>query len=94
MTLNYAITLAATVTPVASVSAVAKDSSGRWFVKQFVGADWSRRLGRFINKVRRIDRREDRYEESVVDPQNCVEIHHCDEPLSLHRGHGSARTRD
>jgi hypothetical protein len=45
-----------------------------------------------VDHFRRLDRRHfDRYQESVVDLESGVEIHHCDEPLSKHWGHGSAK---
>ena len=65
-------------------------SKRNWFV--FVGDDWSHRAQRYMSKSRRIDERANRYQESVIDPQSGVEIHHCDEPLTGHRGHGSAKT--
>ncbi len=49
------------------------------------------REGRLVRKERLIDRDADRYREMVVDPVTGEVIHHTDEPLSNHRGHGSAR---
>ena len=37
------------------------------------------------------DRRQDRYKEVVRDPDTSEIIHECEEPLSEHQGHGSAR---
>ena len=59
------------------------------FVEGLVGADWSHRLGRWVRKVRIIDRRSNRYRETVTDPQTGEVIHDADEPLSDHRSHGS-----
>jgi len=39
-----------------------------------------------------IDRERDCYLERVTDPQTGAVIHACDEPLSAHWGHGSARS--
>ena len=42
---------------------------------------------------RTIDRRQDRYSERVTLKKTGKVIHSCDEPLSSHKGHGSARRR-
>lgn len=44
-----------------------------------------------MDKLRRIDRENDRYDEVVADPETGDIIHETHEPLSQHRGHGSAR---
>jgi hypothetical protein len=53
------------------------------------GDDWSRRLGRYVTLSRHIDRDNDRYTETVTDPQTGEIIHQCSEPLNQHLGHGS-----
>jgi hypothetical protein len=40
------------------------------------------------------DHRGDRYVETVKNPESGEIIHHCDEPLSQHRRHGSAKKRN
>jgi hypothetical protein len=65
---------------------------GKPVIDHFEGADLTKRTGKWMEKVRRIDKGADRYYESVVDPESGIETHHCDEPLSDHRGHGSAKT--
>jgi hypothetical protein len=57
----------------------------------FTGAELQRSTGKFVQKDRIIDRDEDRYFEKVIDPTSGEVIHHCDEPLSQHWGHGSAK---
>lgn len=44
----------------------------------------------WVHKERRIDRAGDRYDEVVTDQDGQI-VHECHEPLSEHRGHGSAR---
>ena len=66
---------------------------GKPFLLQFVGADWSETGRRFMQKFRRIDRRGDRYQETVDDPVTGERVHECDEPLSEHWGHGSAKLK-
>jgi hypothetical protein len=40
---------------------------------------------------RRIDRDNDRYDEVITDAETGEVLHECHEPLSKHKGHGSAR---
>lgn len=55
------------------------------------GQELSRRLGRYVNKERVLDKDNDQYLEIVTDPLTGEVLHHCDEPLSKHQGHGSAK---
>jgi len=55
------------------------------------GDSLSTKLRRWMRRSRVIDRQNDRYTETVVDPKTGEMVHSCDEPLSEHRGHGSAR---
>lgn len=57
------------------------------------GASWSHKLRRFIRRVRRIDRAGNLYTETVTDPLTGDAIHECEEPLTDHQGHGSAKLR-
>jgi len=59
----------------------------------FTGADLQHSTGKFVQKDRIIDKDRDHYFERVVDPSTGEVIHHCEEPLSQHWGHGSARPR-
>lgn len=54
------------------------------------GADIRRSTGELVEKIRHIDRENDRYYEKVTDEAGVV-LHHVDEPLSEHWGHGSAK---
>jgi hypothetical protein len=58
-----------------------------------VGESVERRTGRMLHRVRRIDCREDAYVERIFDPRTGETVHWCAEPLSEHRGHGSAKRR-
>ena len=60
-------------------------------IEQLVGDDLHRNSGKWYKKIRVIDRENDRYFEEVVDPDTGKVIHRCEEPLSEHFGHGSAR---
>ncbi|MBN9492557.1 PepSY domain-containing protein [bacterium] len=58
---------------------------------QRVGDDWSHRLRRFVQRIRILDRDNNRYVEKVVDPETGEVLRDVEEPLSDHRGHGSAK---
>jgi hypothetical protein len=62
----------------------------RPFIEQVVGEELRRSVGDWVKKERVIDRRNDRYLETVTEQDSTV-IHHTDELLSEHFGHGSAR---
>ena len=63
------------------------------FIEQTVGSDLHRRTGTWMHLERIIDRAQDWYHECVSNPKTSEVVHACDEPLSQHRGHGSARKR-
>jgi len=52
---------------------------------------WSYSSEKWIHREKAENRREDRYTEVVRDPDTDEIIHEVDEPLSEHRGHGSAK---
>lgn len=59
------------------------------FYELFQGADFRADNGRWIQKIRLFDRRNDRYVEHVVDEETGEVYRDVDEPLSSHLGHGS-----
>lgn len=65
----------------------------KWFIKSFTGADWSHSLQRFVEKIRILDRDNNRYVEKVVDPETGEVLRDVEEPLSEHQGRGSAKPR-
>jgi hypothetical protein len=46
-----------------------------------------------MQKERIIDHEKDSYREDVIDPKTGEMVHHCEEPLNQHRGHGDDRVR-
>lgn len=60
-------------------------------VEVFAGSDLRKSDGRWMNKERVIDKDRDYYKETVSDPETGEVIHHTEEPLSDHFGHGSAK---
>ena len=59
--------------------------------EQFVGGHYHKKSEKWNTKVRIIDRVNDWYYEEVRDGDTGALIHLCDEPLSEHDGHGSAK---
>lgn len=60
-------------------------------VRFFAGSEQRKSDGKWMNKGRIIDRDNDKYKEVVTDPVTGEIIRKCDEPLSTHQGHGSAK---
>lgn len=56
-----------------------------------VGDSYWRDGEKWVKKNRLVDRDRDLYQEVVTDPETGTVIHQCEEPLSEHRGHGSAK---
>lgn len=58
-----------------------------------IGPSQSHKLDKPVEHERLIDRANDRYFEKVTNYETGELIHHADEPLSEHHGHGSAKKR-
>lgn len=70
-----------------------RGGKGKAFVEGIIGADWSYKLHCWLRLERVIDRDNDRYTEKLVNTNTSEVVHECYEPLSQHRGHGSAKPR-
>jgi len=57
------------------------------------GDDLWRDKKKWMNKRRVVDWKNNRYQETVTDPQTGEVVHHTDHPLDEHLGHGSAKQR-
>lgn len=55
------------------------------------GDERSKGNGQWVKKTWVLDKDNNRYFEHVENPQTGEVIHHCDEPLSDHQGHGTAK---
>lgn len=55
------------------------------------GEELYEKEGKWVDKYRLIDKETDEYHELVTDPETGRVIHECKEPLTEHRGHGSAK---
>jgi hypothetical protein len=74
------------------VRARSKEHAIRRYAGETISGDeWSWRHQIWVQKTRVIDKRHDWYEERVIDPETGAILHECAEPLSTHRGHGSAK---
>ena len=62
-------------------------------VEVFAGSDLRKSDDRWMNKERVIDKDRDYYKETVSDPETGEVIHHTEEALSDHFGHGSAKCK-
>jgi hypothetical protein len=54
------------------------------------GDDFHKASGTWRKRERLIDRDSDLYQEVITDADDNV-VHRCEEPLSSHRGHGTAK---
>jgi len=65
-----------------------------WFIDILIRSvkQWSR-CGAVAQHYRKVDRDGDRYTETVTMRDTDEIVHHCDEPLSKHKGHGSDRSK-
>jgi hypothetical protein len=68
-------------------------SGNNLLAEGFDGDDLCRRTGQWMTKSRRLNHVNDSYTEIVADPLSGNEIHHCEEPLTKHLGHGSDRSK-
>jgi hypothetical protein len=59
----------------------------------FDGVEHSLKYGKLVGKTRVIDRDGDKYVERITDLQTGEILHECVEPLSNHRGHGTAKPK-
>lgn len=88
--MNYKVDLLETM----QVTEEGKHHSKHRYVIEFeAGDDLHRDSGKWMDKVRLIDRREDNYLEVITDPETGEKVRDCHELLSEHQGHGSAKPK-
>ncbi|MCX5886141.1 MAG: hypothetical protein NT096_09570 [Proteobacteria bacterium] len=62
--------------------------------KEFItGAELRKADGKWMQKERLIDKDNNLYKETVIDPETGKIIHQCKESLDNHMGHGSAKKK-
>ena len=67
---------------------------GKPFLEQKSGDSFFRKAQKWVYRIMRVDRENDLYSEVVVDPNTNKVVHKCEEPLSKHQGHGSAKKKN
>jgi hypothetical protein len=67
------------------------NAKGKPYIEGKVGDDLQRDTGEWMHLQRIIDRVKDWYTEVVTDAETGKIVHRCEEPLSQHRGHCSAK---
>ena len=63
------------------------------YVEDKAMPSFSFRLGKYVLREQLIDRVNDRYSEKITDYETGEILHQSEEPLSQHRGHGSAKPK-
>lgn len=66
-------------------------SKSKWFVKLISEPVWQYTLKIWAHRFKMEDKKNDRYVEHVVNSQTGEVLHSCDEKLTQHQGHGSAK---
>lgn len=91
---HFKVSMSETVTVRSKLTAKGRRTGERQpFIEQTVGDDLHRKTGRWMKLHRVIDRLKNWYNERVTDPATGDVVHECDEPLTEHRGHGSAKLK-
>lgn len=67
------------------------NSGGKPFFESVGGSDLHRKSGKWMKLERTIDRERNHYREVVIDPKTGEIVHFCEEPLTEHQGHGTAK---
>lgn len=70
-----------------------RDGERKPYREEVDGDDFWRIGRRWMRLARTIDRENDWYSEIIIDPRTGEVVHRCEEPLSAHRGHGSAKRK-
>jgi DNA-directed RNA polymerase subunit RPC12/RpoP len=72
----------------------AKDKNKKKPVIEYIsGDDFHRKSGKWNSLERVIDRQNDKYKEVITNSRTGEFIRYCEEPLSKHQGHGSAKEK-
>ena len=58
------------------------------------GEDLRKDDNKWVKKDRYWNKDKDLYKEVIIDPDTDEVVHRCEEPLSEHRGHGSAKNKN
>lgn len=70
-----------------------RGGKGRPFVEGKSGDDLHKKDGKWMHREIAIDREKNHYKEKVTNPKTGSVVHACEEPLSQHVDHGSAKKK-
>ena len=70
-----------------------RPGESRPYVEDKAMPSFSHRLGKHVLREQVIDRDNNRYFEKITDYESGEIIHHNEEPLTEHRGHGTAKVK-
>jgi phage FluMu protein Com len=70
-----------------------RGGTGKPFIETVSGDDLLKTTGKWNKLERVIDRENNLYSEKIIDPETGKIIYQCEEPLSEHKGHGSAKKK-
>jgi len=91
----YKVLIQDTIEVKSSLSLKARHgTSGKPFLETKSGDSFFHKAQKWVHRVMRIDRDNDHYCETVVDPHTNELIHKCEEPLSKHQGRGNAKKKN
>jgi hypothetical protein len=91
---NYHVSISESVVARDGVGVKAKRAGEkRPYIEDMAVPDYSRSLEKLVHRERVIDRDNDRYFEKISDYESGEVIHHCEEPLSQHQGHGNTNPK-
>lgn len=94
LTRRVSITVSDTIHVHSKMKVAARHGNrGRPFLEQIIGDDLYGKTGKWMIRQMIIDRAKDWYRETVTDPETGEVVHHSEEPLTQHRGHGSSKKR-
>ena len=68
-------------------------SKSKWFAKIMAEPSFTSRLGKWSHRLKLEDKKSDKYLEIITNPETGEILHKCEEPLSQHQGHGSAKKK-
>lgn len=71
-----------------------RPSQKKPYIEDLSMPDYSYSRSKHVHRQRIIDRENDHYFEEITDYETGEVIHHCEEPLSQHQGHGDAKNKN
>ncbi len=70
-----------------------RPSQKKPYIEDLSMPNYSYSRGKYVHRQRVIDRDNEHYFEKITDYETGEVIHHCEEPLAKHQGHGDAKRK-